>query len=361
MKIDDLSEEIREVVDRLAGGNLVRGAPEKSEVAKGLHGAFTNACDLIEDAYVLARNGKSPRSLAITILAFEEFAKIVSLSETYGEFVTTKDQSIWKEYWKGFVRHRSKQEVTTKYGRFLRETSGVSEIGLSNATPWRLYLPDDVVAGLDTVKQRSFYMDSIASAFSAPKVNADHSKLFDYLYHYIEERLITNAPFHFNLFRNEEYVDSIENTAKSKSSRNSDAIETALSKRRNPYAPSPDDSTEAAYHQLGAILFFATSSIVPNYNRMGYPELRAFEKAHGRSKAKKVMDIWAERARERADFSRSEMSGHRYYSISKVLFGFEEGRDSFRSQASAAFKGIGRNDPCPCDSGKKFKRCCMPS
>jgi hypothetical protein len=24
------------------------------------------------------------------------------------------------------------------------------------------------------------------------------------------------------------------------------------------------------------------------------------------------------------------------------------------------FKGIGRNDPCPCASGKKFKKCCLP-
>ena len=24
-------------------------------------------------------------------------------------------------------------------------------------------------------------------------------------------------------------------------------------------------------------------------------------------------------------------------------------------------KTIGRNDPCPCGSGKKFKKCCMPS
>jgi uncharacterized protein YecA (UPF0149 family) len=23
------------------------------------------------------------------------------------------------------------------------------------------------------------------------------------------------------------------------------------------------------------------------------------------------------------------------------------------------FKGVGRNDPCPCGSGKKFKRCCL--
>ncbi|MDG2733454.1 SEC-C metal-binding domain-containing protein, partial [Vibrio parahaemolyticus] len=25
------------------------------------------------------------------------------------------------------------------------------------------------------------------------------------------------------------------------------------------------------------------------------------------------------------------------------------------------FKGIGRNDPCPCASGKKFKQCCGQS
>jgi uncharacterized protein YecA (UPF0149 family) len=24
------------------------------------------------------------------------------------------------------------------------------------------------------------------------------------------------------------------------------------------------------------------------------------------------------------------------------------------------FKGVGRNDPCPCGSGKKFKACCLP-
>jgi len=23
------------------------------------------------------------------------------------------------------------------------------------------------------------------------------------------------------------------------------------------------------------------------------------------------------------------------------------------------FKTVGRNDPCPCGSGKKFKKCCM--
>ena len=23
------------------------------------------------------------------------------------------------------------------------------------------------------------------------------------------------------------------------------------------------------------------------------------------------------------------------------------------------FKGVGRNDPCPCGSGKKYKKCCL--
>jgi len=24
------------------------------------------------------------------------------------------------------------------------------------------------------------------------------------------------------------------------------------------------------------------------------------------------------------------------------------------------YKHVGRNDPCPCGSGKKFKKCCLP-
>jgi SEC-C motif len=26
-----------------------------------------------------------------------------------------------------------------------------------------------------------------------------------------------------------------------------------------------------------------------------------------------------------------------------------------------SYKGVGRNDPCPCGSGKKFKKCCLNS
>jgi len=34
--------------------------------------------------------------------------------------------------------------------------------------------------------------------------------------------------------------------------------------------------------------------------------------------------------------------------------------DLARSQGvQNPFKGVGRNDPCPCGSGKKFKKCCL--
>jgi uncharacterized protein len=48
---------------------------------------------------------------------------------------------------------------------------------------------------------------------------------------------------------------------------------------------------------------------------------------------------------------------------------YSEDRERWRRQAEAnrarshhldnPFKGVGRNDPCPCGSGKKFKKCCL--
>ena len=48
---------------------------------------------------------------------------------------------------------------------------------------------------------------------------------------------------------------------------------------------------------------------------------------------------------------------------------YREDQERWRRQAEAdgarsqrlqnPFKGVGRNDPCPCGSGKKFKKCCL--
>ncbi|MGH7163747.1 MAG: SEC-C metal-binding domain-containing protein, partial [Planctomycetota bacterium] len=34
-------------------------------------------------------------------------------------------------------------------------------------------------------------------------------------------------------------------------------------------------------------------------------------------------------------------------------------RDAFNPKPIRAPSRVGRNDPCPCGSGKKYKRCCM--
>ncbi|USD67861.1 SEC-C domain-containing protein [Vibrio sp. SCSIO 43136] len=33
---------------------------------------------------------------------------------------------------------------------------------------------------------------------------------------------------------------------------------------------------------------------------------------------------------------------------------------SFGKQPQIERKKVGRNEPCPCGSGKKYKRCCIP-
>jgi len=48
---------------------------------------------------------------------------------------------------------------------------------------------------------------------------------------------------------------------------------------------------------------------------------------------------------------------------------YNEDQERWRQQADTnpilsqpyenPFKGVGRNDPCPCGSGKKFKKCCL--
>jgi SEC-C motif-containing protein len=51
---------------------------------------------------------------------------------------------------------------------------------------------------------------------------------------------------------------------------------------------------------------------------------------------------------------------HEVASFSKVEgnWFFTEGKPAVRKPVVRAEPKVGRNDPCPCGSGKKFKRCC---
>ncbi|SMY36028.1 SEC-C metal-binding domain-containing protein [Photobacterium andalusiense] len=44
--------------------------------------------------------------------------------------------------------------------------------------------------------------------------------------------------------------------------------------------------------------------------------------------------------------------------LTEVMMAADQLQIGASAQAINPFKGIGRNDPCPCESGKKFKKCC---
>lgn len=44
--------------------------------------------------------------------------------------------------------------------------------------------------------------------------------------------------------------------------------------------------------------------------------------------------------------------------VHEVALAADEAMLGAKAQSVNPFKGIGRNDACPCDSGKKFKQCC---
>jgi uncharacterized protein len=44
--------------------------------------------------------------------------------------------------------------------------------------------------------------------------------------------------------------------------------------------------------------------------------------------------------------------------IAEVAQAADEAMTGAKSQSVNPYKNIGRNDECPCGSGKKFKQCC---
>ena len=75
---------------------------------------------------------------------------------------------------------------------------------------------------------------------------------------------------------------------------------------------------------------------------------------------------WSEAApREFAPFEDTIAELAPWYSFSPEYLEHRAAEDAFAPRFGIAepainpFKGVGRNDPCPCGSGRKFKRCCL--
>ncbi|WED22644.1 SEC-C domain-containing protein [Vibrio sp. JC009] len=54
----------------------------------------------------------------------------------------------------------------------------------------------------------------------------------------------------------------------------------------------------------------------------------------------------------------SELKPQLDFMVNEVSHAADEHMAGAKSQALNPYKNVGRNDPCPCESGKKFKQCC---
>lgn len=105
----------------------------------------------------------------------------------------------------------------------------------------------------------------------------------------------------------------------------------------NEYTPNEFDEDFGAL--LMTLTFFTSPTLAEVYHQEGKNKKSTLEQP-----AKFVMEIFPEAMREYAHLGRS-------------IYQARLGTGDFDPEPSRHTK-IGRNDPCPCGSGKKFKKCC---
>ena len=92
-------------------------------------------------------------------------------------------------------------------------------------------------------------------------------------------------------------------------------------------------------------------------NRVSFPQLRVTEGTISEADVLIGMDIIT-----RGDFAVTNSDGrttfsYRWPSAERIDF-VEESRKAKGPLPPRALRKVGRNDPCPCGSGKKYKNCC---
>lgn len=205
-QIKKQTEDTEKLLARLSGGQNPKRPLSIDETAEGLTSCYLNGLSLLEDARLLAANGRTPRALSLTILALEELAKIPDLDELYIDPSSRNDGSAWLDFWKRFSLHKPKQKRISAYGNILRESANLEETDLENPTPYGNYLSDNSYGHLDNVKQRNFYVDFIGNRFRCPEGNKDISTALDSLFAFAEERADSFGSWHISNQRSVDFL-----------------------------------------------------------------------------------------------------------------------------------------------------------
>jgi AbiV family abortive infection protein len=204
-QIKKQTERIERLLARLSSGHNPKRALSPREAAQGLTACYLNGLALVDDARLLAANGREPRALSLTILAMEELAKVPDLYEQYTN-PTTKNGTSWIDFWKRWSQHRPKQKRSAAYGNILRESIKPERAYFDNPSPYAGYLTEDAHLHLDAVKQRNFYVDFIDGRFQRPQASAQNSTALDFLFSFAEERADSFGSWHISEQRSADYL-----------------------------------------------------------------------------------------------------------------------------------------------------------
>jgi hypothetical protein len=104
-------------------------------------------------------------------------------------------------------------------------------------------------------------------------------------------------------------------------------------------------SSEAQYELADTILMAIEDKIPIDFNANDARQWMKKAEKQGHDQAKKVMEV----------LRKKELETHQQLAVAL---------NAFRKNVQTFFRntelpGIGRNDPCPCGSGKKYKKCCL--
>jgi AbiV family abortive infection protein len=199
---------VQSALSRIASGRLERHALSLSQVADGVSSCYHNAASLLSDAQLLWENSRHSRALSLTILALEELAKIPDLHDQYLRENTRIDPIAWNEFWGRFTQHKSKQKRIVAYGNIFSRGAKDPSAADSSWSPFAHFLSADVVASLDIVKQRGFYVDYVSPRFLVPQSSKDVVVAFSDLYAFAEERLYAFGTWHITPQRSSDFLST---------------------------------------------------------------------------------------------------------------------------------------------------------
>jgi AbiV family abortive infection protein len=296
------AERIEKVLARLSSGNNPKRPLSIRETAQGLTACYLNGLALLDDARLLAANGREPRALSLTILALEELAKVPGLYEQSVN-PTTRNGNAWVDFWKRWSQHKPKQKRSAAYGNMLLESTRPEEAAFYNPSPYASYLSENAHTLLDAVKQRNFYVDFVDSGFQRPQVSKQSSTALDFLFSFAEERADSFGSWHISEQRSADFLADAQNDSPS------------FNDWASSHAPAEADA------DLLRLLCYHSSAQIPDYPTF-YSACESLMSKKTRSEKVTLFRRAVASLNHRMKVRALSTSGRRAYRMLKLLLGY---------------------------------------